>query len=156
NAAIDDADAQSAGGQSIRISPTPQSEKGRYAFVFPLRPGKTQFQVTYHLPYVGKASIDPKIVYPLQHFVAMMPKTITFKPAQSGVYADKQPPDLPDAIAKVAGNPQPGQKLAFEISGEGTLQDQSQSAANEGGGPGSTQADNRPGGGLGRPIEAPD
>jgi hypothetical protein len=159
NADIDDAQAQTAGGQPIRVSPTPQTEKGRYAIAFPLRPGKTEFQVTYHLPYAGKATIDPRIVYPLQHFVAMMPRSIAFKPAQSGVYEDKQPPDIPDAIAEVASNPQPGQKLTFEISGEGMLQDQSQNASNqtpgESGG-GAATADNRPGGGLGKPIEAPD
>src|SRR5262249_31121725 len=59
-------------------------------------------------------------------------------------------------IAEVASNPQPGQKLTFDISGEGTLQDQSQNASNQPGEEGSAAADNRPGGGLGRPIEAPD
>src|SRR5207237_170483 len=153
NAEIDDAQAQTAGGQGVRISPTPQTEKGRYAFAFPLRPGKIEFQVTYHLPYTGKATIDPRIIYPLQHFVAMMPRSIVFTPAQSGVYEDKQPPDLPDAIAEVASNPQPGQKLTFEISGEGMLQDQSQNASNQSDGqPGSAAADNRLGGGLGTPI----
>jgi len=154
NAEMDEGQAQTAGGQPIKITPTPQAEKGRYAFVFPLRPGKTEFQVTYHLPYSGKATIDPHIVYPLQHFVAMMPKTIGFAASQSGVYQDKQPPDLPDAIAEVASNPRPGQKLTFDISGQGMLQDQSQNAASDGAP--STGADNRPGGGLGRPIEAPD
>ena len=159
NADIDDAQAQTAGGQPVRMSPTPQTEKGRYAFNFPLRPGKTEFQVTYHLPYTGKATIDPRIVYPLQHFVAMMPRSIAFTPAQSGVYEDKQPPDIPDAVAEVASNPQPGQKLTFDISGEGMLQDQSQNASNQPGGDsggGAVAADNRPGGGLGKPIEAPD
>ena len=157
NADIDDAQAQTAGGQGVRISPTPQTEKGRYAFPFPLRPGKTEFQVTYHLPYTGKATIDPRLVYPLQHFVAMMPRSIAFTPAQSGVYEDKQPPDLPDAIAEVASNPQPGQKLTFEISGEGMLQDQSQNASNQSGGESNPPAaDNRPGGGLGKPIDSPD
>jgi hypothetical protein len=155
NAEMDDADARTEGGQPLRITPTPQTEKGRYALAFPLRPGKTEFQVTYHLPYLGKVTIDPRLVYPLQHFVAMMPKTISFTPAQTGIYQDKQPPDLPDAIAEVASNPQPGQKLAFEISGEGMLQDQSQNAANSAEG-NTSSTDNRPGGGLGRPIEAPD
>ena len=151
---IDDAQAQTAGGQGVNVQPTPQAQKGRYAFVFPLRPGQTQFQVTYHLPYSGKATIDPKLIYPLQHFVAVLPRSISFTPAQSGVYQDKQPPDQPDGIAEVASNPQPGQKLAFDISGDGMLQSQDQEATN-----GHTNApatDARPGGGLGAPIEAPD
>src|SRR2546427_3902130 len=89
---IDGASAQTAGGQPVNITPTPQSEKGRYAFVFPLRPGQTEFQVTFHLPYSGKATIDPQLIYPLQHFVAMMPRSIQFTPAQAGIYEDKQPP----------------------------------------------------------------
>lgn len=150
---IDEADAQTAGGQALKVQPTPQAQKGRYAFVFPLRPGQTQFQITYHLPYTGKATIDPKPIYPLQHFVAILPRSIGFTPQQSGVYQDKQPPDQPDGIAEVASNPTPAQKLAFDISGEGMLQTQDQDASN---GQAGTTADNRPGGGLGKPIEAPD
>lgn len=155
-AEIDDAQAQTQGGQGVNIAPTPQAEKGRYAFVFPLRPGQTQFQVSYHLSYSGKATVDPRLIYPLQHFVAILPRTITFAPAQSGVYQDKQPPDQPDAIAEVASNPQPGQKLAFEISGDGMLKSQDEQASNQVSGPAAASTDNRPGGGLGAPIEAPD
>jgi hypothetical protein len=73
----------------------------------------------------------------------------------AGVYQDKQPPDQPEAIAEVASNPQPGQKLVFEISGEGTLKSQDEQASNQVSGP-AASTDNRPGGGLGPPIEAPD
>jgi hypothetical protein len=155
-AEIEEAQAQTEGGKSVKIDPTPQAEKGRYAFVFPLRPGKTEFQVAYHLRYAGKATVDPRLIYPLQHFVAMMPRSIAFAPVQSGVYQDKQPPDLPDAIAEVASNPQPGQKLSFDISGEGTLRDQNENASNSPNETATASADNRPGGGLGRPIDAPD
>jgi len=149
DAQIDEAQAQTAGGQGINVQPTPQSQKGRYAFVFPLRPGQTQFQVTYHLPYAGKRTIDPRIVYPLQHFVAILPKSITFSPAQGGIYQGHPPPDQPDGIAQIANNPDPTQKLAFEVSGTGVFQSQEQAS-------GGAAQDNRPGGGLGAPIEAPD
>jgi len=152
-AAIDEAQAETAGGQAVKITPRPQAEKGRYAFVFPLRPGQTQFQVTYHLPYSGKATIDPDLIYPLQHFVAILPRSITFAPAQNGVYEDRQPPDQPDAVAKIASNPQPGQKLSFDISGNGLLRSQDEEAGNRGAAPAS---DTRPGGGLGAPTDAPD
>jgi hypothetical protein len=158
-AEVDEAQAQTAGGQGVNIQPTPQAQKGRYAFVFPLRPGQTQFQVTYHLSYSGKATIDPKLIYPLQHFVAVLPRSIHFTPQQAGVYVDKQPPDQPDGVAEVASSPQPGQKLAFDISGDGMLQSQDQEASTGQSGTGQSAAngrDNRPGGGLGTPIEAPD
>ena len=153
-AEIDEGQAQTAGGQWVNTTPVPQKIKGRYAFVFPLRPGQTQFRVTYHLTYSGKYTVNPQEIYPLQHFVVIMPRTLGFTPTQSGVYQDKQPPDLPDAIAEVASNPKPGQNLAFDVSGEGTLQDQNQNASN--GAPAAAAPDNRPGGGLGKPGEDPD
>ena len=149
-AQIDQAQAQTAGGEPLNVSPTPQAQKNRYSFDFPLRPGQTQFQVTYHVPYSGKATIDPRLIYPLQHFVVILPKSISFNAAQNGIYENKQAPNQPDAIAEIASSPQPGQRLEFDISGEGTLQGQDQEASN--GSPG----DSRPGGGLGAPIEAPD
>jgi hypothetical protein len=155
-AEIDDAQAQTQGGQPLKIDPTPQSEKGRYAFVFPLRPGQTQLQVSYHLTYPGKATVDPHLIYPLQHFVAIMPRTIGFTPMQPGVYEDRQPPDQPDAIAEVANSPKPGQKLAFEISGEGMLKSQDEEASGQTSAPATASTEVRPGGGLGPPIEAPD
>jgi hypothetical protein len=160
---IDQAQAQTAGGQWVESAPVPQAEKGRYAFLFPLRPGTTQFQVTYHVTYNGSATIDPKPLYPLQHLVVILPKEIRFSPTQAGLYEDKQPPDQPKATAEVAANVQPGQPLSFTITGTGVLQDQNSGGAeSEAGsmpatGAQSAQAaDNRPGGGLGPPIEAPD
>jgi hypothetical protein len=151
-AEIDEAQAQTAGGQGINVQPTQQKEKGRYAFVFPLRPGQTQLQVTFHMPYTGKMLVDPHLIYPLQHFVAILPKSMTFSPTQPGIYEGHQPPDQPDGVAQIANNPAPGQKLSFEISGIGEFQSQ-QNASNGGG---AASQDNRPGGGLGAPIEAPD
>jgi hypothetical protein len=62
----------------------------------------------------------------------------------------------------VASNTTLGENLAFKVSGEGVLanpQEEAQ-ASNEGGESGqsapNTQANNRPGGGLGPPIDAPD
>jgi hypothetical protein len=150
DAQIDEAQAQTAGGQGINVQPAPLAEKGRYAFNFPLRPGQTQFQVSYHLPYTGKRTIDPHLVYPLQHFVAVLPKSMTFSPAQNGIYEGHAPPDQPDGVAEIASNTEPGQKLSFEVSGNGIFQSQEQSAK------GGAGQDKRPGGGLGAPIQAPD
>jgi hypothetical protein len=157
-AQIDSAQAQTAGGQWVDSPPVQQADKERYAFAFPLRPGQTEFQVSYHLPYSGKATVDPKLIYPLDHFVVILPKTVQFSPAEQGIYEDKQPPSPPGAIAEVAGKARPGQMLAFEISGNGVLQDnassdESQDATPAAAAPGS---DTRPGGGLGPPIDAPD
>jgi hypothetical protein len=148
---IDQAEAQGPGGQAVNSAPRPQAEKGRYGFVFPLRPGQTQFRVSYHLPYGGSARIDPRLIYPLEHFVVILPRSITFAPAAGEIYQSKQPPDQPDTVAELATNAQPNQKLAFDISGDGLLRGQDEEARGAEASP-----DTRPGGGLGAPIEAPD
>ena len=155
-AQIDGADAQTAGGQPVNSAPVPQAEKNRYAFIFPLRPGDTQFQVTYRVPYSGSAQVDPKSIYPLQHFVVVMPKSMKFSPAQPGLYEEKQPPNQPESVAEVAVNTQPGQKLTFGVSGAGMLADDNSSNGNAPEGSQADARDNRPGGGLGPPIDAPD
>jgi hypothetical protein len=137
----------------------PESEKkDRYSFVFPLRPGITQFQVAFQLPYSGSANLDPKSLYPLEHFVAILPKAMQFNAASAAGFKPMNDPNQPDSIVQVASNTTVGQNLAFKVSGEGVLESrqegdgsQGSAAASQGG---QTQA--RPGGGLGPPIDAPD
>ena len=86
------------------------------------------------MSYTGKATIDPHLIYPLQHFVVIIPKSITFTPAQAGIYQNQTTPAQPDAIAAIASNARPGQKLSFDVSGEGMLQGQDQEASAGGGG----------------------
>jgi hypothetical protein len=159
-AQIDSAQAQTSGGQAVNSAPVPETEKGRYAFVFPLRPGTTEFQVTYHVPYDGKANIDPKPLYPLEHFVVIMPQSIQFSAAQAGIYEEKRPPSPPGTIAEVAAKVKPGQALAFSVSGAGMLQEENAASGGDSSGtvaaPEARGRDSRPGGGLGPPIDAPD
>ncbi len=163
-AQIDNALAKTAGGQPVNSAPVPQKEKNRFAFIFPLRPGETQFQVVYHLPYSGELSIDPRPLYAAQHFVVMVPKTMQFSSAGGGFQA-MDDPQQSTALVEVASNTTLGQKLGFKISGTGLLPEGGpggQDNAGGGGGGGNSQAvggaqvSGRPGGGLGPPIEAPD
>jgi hypothetical protein len=154
-AQIIEASAMTANGQPINSAPVPEDDKKtRYAFLFPLRPGTTQFQVAYQLPYTGAANIDPKSIYPLQHFVAILPKTIQFTPVPGAGYKSMDDPQQPDANVQVVSGTQSGQSLAFKISGEGTLQARQEGGGAPSEGP-SAQNDTRPGGGLGPPIDAP-
>jgi len=165
-AQIIEGSAMTANGQPVNSAPVPEDDKKtRYAFVFPLRPGTTQFQVAYQLPYTGSANVDPKSVYPLQHFVAILPKTMQFTAAPGTNYKSMNDPQQPDANVQVASGAKLGQTLAFKISGEGVLEarEENGGAPSEGGSAqggaaqgGSAQSDNRPGGGLGPPIDAPD
>jgi len=151
---VDQAMAMTAGGQPINSTAVPQKEKNRYAFMFPLRPGETQFQLAFHMPYNGQASLNPRAIYGAQHFVVMVPKSMQFTPDPGTAFQSMQDPRQSDAVVQVASNTTVGQPLGFSISGTGTL-----SEANEGAGEPSaapTARDSRPGGGLGPPIDAPD
>jgi hypothetical protein len=157
-AKIVESSAVTQGGNPLNTAPIPvDDKKTRYAFNFPLRPGTTQFQIAYTLPYTGSANIDPKSLYPLQHFVAIVPKAMQFSPADGADYRSVNDPQQPDATVQVVSGAAEGQKLAFKVSGEGTLgarQENAGSPSEQGGG--SAQQGERPGGGLGPPIDAPD
>jgi hypothetical protein len=120
-AQIDTAMAKTAGGQPINSAPVSEKENNRYAFVFPLRPGETQFQVAFHLPYNGEATIDPRALYGAQHFVVMLPKTMQFISGPHSQFQPMQDPGRADALVQIASSTQAGQALAFRISGTGTL-----------------------------------
>ena len=154
----DSATATTENGNPLKTAPVPEGEKNRYSFIFPLRPGLTRFEVAYQMPYTGSANLDPKSQYPLEHFVVMTPKAMQFTAAATSAgYKLINYPNEPDASVQVASNFKPGQNLAFKVSGQGTLSDPQEAG-------GSTQGEtasappsgNRPGGGLGPPIDAPD
>jgi hypothetical protein len=159
-AQIDQGMAMTAGGQPINSAPVPEKDKNRYKFVFPLRPGETQFQVVFHMPYSGELNIDPKPLYGAQHFVVMVPKTMQFMAAPGTDFKSMKDPRQSDALVQVASNTQAGQSLAFKIAGTGALGeagDDSQGAPSPAdGGQATAGRDSRPGGGLGPPIDAPD
>jgi hypothetical protein len=154
----DSGSATTENGNPLKSAPVPEGEKNRYSFIFPLRPGLTRFEVAYQLPYTGSANLDPKSVYPLEHFVVMLPKSMQFTAAHASAgYKLIDYPNEPDALVQVASNTTPGQNLAFKISGEGMLHPpQENNGAQASGGGAGAQANNRPGGGLGPPIDAPD
>jgi hypothetical protein len=154
DAKVDSSMASGPGGQPVNSAPVPQAQKNKYAFVFPLRPGETRFQVSYHLPYPGKIKIDPKPLYATDHVVVMLPKSMQF--AGAAGYQTMTGGD-PNANIQVITNVNPGQDLSFNLSGTGIIQEDQQTATAGGGGQGGGMAQRgRPGGGLGAPEETPD
>jgi len=153
DASVDQSMAMTAGGQPINSAPVPEKEKNRYAYVFPLRPGETQFQTSFHIPYRGQLSVNPKPLYGTQHFVVILPKTMQFSAVAGRSLQSTKDPRQSDALVQVASNTRVGQPLSFTISGTGVLVEENEeaSAAQASGG-----RDSRPGGGLGPPIDAPD
>jgi len=164
-AKLEQVQARAPNGQPIAAEATPQADKNRYAINFPLRPGETQFQLEFTVPYTGEIKIDPKLLYPAEHFVVVLPKTMQFKAANPPSFESVQDPNQGDSNVEVAKETKPGQPLSFTLKGTGVIteapgetasnaaqqQDQQQSTQGQPQG-----RDNRPGGGLGPPIEAPD
>jgi len=175
-AKIEQVQARAPNGQPIKAEAAPetgknQAEKNRYAINFPLRPGETQFQLEFTLPYTGEIKIDPKPLYPAEHLVVVLPKTMQFKAANPPSFQSMQDPSQGDSQVEVARQTKPGQPLGFTLTGNGVITespgeiasgaarqqdqlqqqqpDQPQTRDNR-------SSDNRPGGGLGVPIDAPD
>ncbi len=153
------------GGMPVQAAPTPLGDPNHYAFVFPIRPGETRFQITYHVPYSGSITLTPKPSLATDTVAIMMPKSMTFKAGPAAPYS----PVTEEMTAQtfVARNVSPSQALEFTVSGTGQLPRDSQAGAQgadgaPGGadaaqqpatGGGSAASDTRPGGGLGNPID---
>jgi len=165
-AVVEGSAALSPGGMPVQASPVPLGEPNHYAFIFPIRPGETRFQITYKLPYGGSLKFSPRVTMPTDTIAVMMPKSMTFKPGPSAPYA----PVTEETTAQtyVARSVAPSQTLDFTISGTGQMPRDTGAAATagEGGAAGDASApagaggaasaaasDTRPGGGLGTPLD---
>ena len=84
------------GDSRSQPKPQPGPQKGHYFLTYPLRPGETQFQVAYHMPYSGEASFSPKISRDVQHFVVMVPKSISFTAKDPQQYQAMTDPQMAD------------------------------------------------------------
>jgi hypothetical protein len=124
--------------------------------------------VEFTLPYSGEIKIDPKPLYPAGHLVVVLPKTMQFTATNPSTFQSMQDPSQGDSHVEVAQQTKPGQPVGFTLRGNGVInespaetasgaaQQQDQQAQGGGGSADTRSADNRPGGGLGIPIDAPD
>ncbi len=159
-AQVDEGVAQGPGGMPVNTAPVPDDKvKGRFYFVFPIRPGETRFQVAYHLPYSGEATLKPKVAGKLEHFAVMLPKSMEFSAKSKGVYSPVND-ENGQANLQVATQVTPEKDLSFRLTGTGMLADQQgqggQQEADAGGAMGGGAEAARPGGGLGTPEGTPD
>ena len=158
-AVIEGSAALAPGGMPVQASPMPLGDASHYAFVFPIRPGETRFQISYHLPYDGTLKLAPKPSTNTDTVAIMLPKSMTFKADASSPYS----PVTEEMAAQtfVARNVSSSSPLSFTLSGTGQLPRDSQTGAQAGQGDeapqltagGSAATDTRPGGGLGNPID---
>jgi hypothetical protein len=159
-AVVEGSAALAPGGMPVQASPVPLGDANHYAFIFPIRPGETRFQITYRLPYSGNMKFAPRVTMPTDTVAIMMPKSMTFKPGASSSYT----PVTEETTAQtyVARSVQPSQALDFVVSGTGQMPRDTGAAATANEGDTATAnapaqagaaGDTRPGGGLGTPLD---
>jgi hypothetical protein len=129
-AVVEGSAALAPGGMPVQAAPVPLSEKGKYTFNFPIRPGETRFQVSYHVPYPGNFRFDPHVTAATDTVAIMMPKSMTFTAGPSTPYSAVN--DEVNAQTFVARSVAAGQPLGFTLSGKGELPRDS-SAGQQGG-----------------------
>lgn len=150
-AKIDSALVATGGGLPLNGSPIPGAQPGHYAFMFPLRPGETRFQIAYHLPYSGSMEFTPRPAGVLEHYVVMVPKGVELAPADPALFQSM--PDEQGATVRVATNVDPKANVAYKISGTGSFPAEAAAGAPGAEQPGGTREG--PGGGIGKPIDSP-
>jgi hypothetical protein len=170
-AQIEGSAAAGPGGMPVAASPLPLSQKGHYAFSFPLRPGESRFQLSYHIPYNGSYKFIAHELTDAQNVAILLPKSMKFDAGSSPFQAINDGMSVQTFLARGV---KAGAALDFTVSGTGSQpreeqgaqgQQSTQAAAGQAGpeagpeagpGQGSAAQDNRPGGGLGNPIDTPD
>jgi hypothetical protein len=155
-ATVQDADAKVPGGIPLKAGLAPTGEQNQYGFAYPIRPGQTQFHISYTLPYTGKLKLVPKIPSTIDHILVVVPNSINIIPAPGAVFVPTTDPQIKNMKMLVAGNVTPQQQLGFEIEGSGLMPRDEQRASAQGPANPEANEDNRPGGGLGVPNEKPD
>ncbi len=150
-ARIEQSMAAGPGGMPVNSAPVPTGKDDTYAFVFPLRPGETRFQIAYTLPYNGSASFQPKLLQPAESFAVSVPHSMQLQPDR-GSRLERKGEEAGMAVY-VAQNAAPGQPLGFQVSGTGTVPVDTNAQA---GSPADGENPNQPGGGLGKPANTPD
>jgi hypothetical protein len=158
DAVIEGSAALAPGGMPLKVAPVPLGEKGKYTFLFPIRPGETQFQVTYHQPYSSGLRMEGRVADETGTVALMLPKsmTIAFDPGSPFNAVN----DEVNAQTFIAQNVLPDAPLAFALSGSGELPRDSQNPA-DGGPQTSPQGDGTiaatdnkaPGKGLDNPLD---
>lgn len=178
-AVLDGASVVRPGGLPTTNQPQPLGQKGHYTINVPIQPNlgekQTMFDIRYHVAYTGKYTFPTKLLKAAENLIVLIPKGITFKPESGSPYK----PVLEDARLQtfVAKNVKEGQATGFVLSGNGQMPREAQNGPAQGGagsqamggGPGmgsgmgadqtggdAANLDNKPGGGIGAPIDTPD
>jgi hypothetical protein len=145
SATLEGATATGPGGMAVSNSPVPVGDKGHYAFIFPLRPGETRFQIGYRVPYTGSAKLQARVTMPAENVAIMLPKTMTFDGGKD-FQALGGEASGPGTQTYLATNVKADVPLGFTVSGSGSMPREQQ---NPQGGAGQGMGQGAPGMGAG-------
>lgn len=106
-------------GMPVQTPAVPRSDPGHFSFLFPIRPGETQFGIGFTLPYTGKFTFTPHLTAPVKTFAVLVPASITLVP--TGHVALSLQPGKPGVKTYLAQDVSPENPPEFSISGTGTL-----------------------------------
>ncbi len=120
-AAIQEAGARPRGLMTLKTAVVPLEERNRYAFTYPIRPGESEFTITYTLPYSGKLRIEPKIVGPIASVMLVAPDSMELVPADASILTRASDRQIKNVTVFVAADVSEHDNLGFEVQGSGTL-----------------------------------
>ena len=109
-------------GMPVPTSATPVGDPGHYTFLFPIRPGETQFGIFYTLPYVGQQTFDLKLARPVNTVAIVLPRSMTFKAGPNSPWSvargQAQDPATQTWTMQSVALAQP---LQFTVTGTGSI-----------------------------------
>jgi hypothetical protein len=111
-----DATAAGPGGMPVATSPVPTGKQNRYALVFPIRPGQTQFNVSYKIPYTGSYQFNITPESHLSELGVLLPKSIKFAGVSRTFSQDSDEAGLAVFYVKDVPAREP---VSFSVTGEG-------------------------------------
>ena len=131
------------GGMPVQTPAVPRSDPGHFSFLFPIRPGETQFGIGYTLPYTGKFTFTPRLTSAVKTFAVLVPDAITLTP--TGHVALSLQAGKPGTKTYLAQDVSPDNPPSFSVSGTGSLPDQNAGADTGANGPAPNAATANPG-----------
>jgi 5-hydroxyisourate hydrolase-like protein (transthyretin family) len=123
------------GGMPVKVLPVPLKTKNRYGMPYPLRPGKTEFRVSYKVPYSGSFDFTVSPETSLAELGVLLPKGM--KLTSAGFSQDRDEEGMNVFFMKDISAAQP---VRFSVSGEGVAPREAQEPSAPGDGAQTTPA----------------
>ena len=156
NAHIIRTGAMTEGGKlPVPATAVPVGDPGHYTFMFPIRPGETQFGIVFSVPYTGTYEWQPKLVNSVSTLAVLLPGSMKFTAKENTPFRP-QTSETAGTQTFAAQHVSPSQPVSFTLSGTGDLPEAAPSGDSAASGPQGPIAatDNKaPGKGLDNPLD---